>query len=52
MINVHVCGRRRPSSQPVEEMTSSRCSRLAVVTVSIAMQAVVATIGASPAFAN
>jgi CSLREA domain-containing protein len=52
MIKKLVCGRRRPSAQPVEEMTSYRCSRLAVVTVSIAMQAVVATIGASPAYAN
>jgi CSLREA domain-containing protein len=39
------------SLQPVEEIptTSTRCSRLAVVAVTIATQAVVATIGASPA---
>ncbi len=42
------------SSQPVVEIprTSTRGSRLAVVAVTMAMQAVVATIGASPAFAN
>ena len=33
-------------------MTSYRRSHLAVVTVSIAMQAVVAAIGATPAYAN
>ena len=35
-----------------KKLTSYRCSRLAVVTVTMAMQAVVAAIGASPAFAN
>ena len=45
---------RLVSSQPVVEIprTSTRGSRLAVVAVTMAMQAVVAAIGASPAFAN
>ena len=51
MTKVLVCGRRRLSSQPIEEVpvTSYRGSRLARVAVIIAMQAVVAAIGASPA---
>jgi CSLREA domain-containing protein len=51
MITVLVCGLRRLSAQPVAEIprTSCRGSRLAAVTVTMAMQAVVAAIGASPA---
>ena len=36
----------------IKRLTSYRCSRLAVVTVTMAMQAVVAAIGATPAFAS
>ena len=41
MIEGLVGSRRRPLSQPVEEipMTSYRCARLAVVAVTLAMQA-------------